>query len=325
MRAIKIIEPGPLATVQDRGRFGFRDKGVPVCGAVDQQAYRLGNLLAGNLFDAASIEITLGGFVAQFLGEAYFALTGAQTEARLNGRPLSTWKRHFGRIGEVIETGPPVSGLRTYLAVDGGIDVSPVMGSRSTFLRGGLGGLEGRALRKKDLLFFGDAPREDVTGKIFEIPAELVPAYGASAVLRVIPGPQIGRISPRGIDTFFSSEFVVSNRTDRMGSILCGPAIALACGADIISGSAFPGAVQIPGNGQPVVLGNDCQTTGGYVLAASVIDVDLSFAAQLFPGATVRFAEASLDEARLAFLKNEYRLKTLREKLKAGGRKCEWT
>jgi biotin-dependent carboxylase-like uncharacterized protein len=292
---------------------------------MDRQAFRLGNLLAGNCFDAASIEITMGGFVAEFQEDGHFALTGAETGARLNGRKLAGWRRHFARKGEIIETELPVSGLRTYLAVHGGIDVPAIMGSRSTFLRGGFGGLEGRALGRGDVLFLGDTARHTVI-QIYELPAELVPRYSGSTVLRVLPGPQIERLSPGGIDTFFSSQYVVSSRSDRMGSILCGPAVGLDRGADIISDGAFPGAVQVPGNGQPVVLGNDCQTTGGYVKAASVIDMDLSSAAQLPPGATVRFAAVSLDEARLAYLKNEYMLKRLCEKsVRTGGGKCAWT
>lgn len=185
-----------------------------------------------------------------------------------------------------------------------------VMGSRSTFLKGGLGGLKGRPLRRADLLFFFEpaAPGGEEAPSP-ELPSELIPKYCENAVLRVLAGPQIGRLSPRGIKTLFSSQYVVSSRSDRMGSILCGPAVELNCGGDIISDGAFPGAVQIPGDGQPVVLGNDCQTTGGFVKAAAVIEVDLPLAAQMGPGATVGFVEVSLDEARLAYLKNEYMLR----------------
>ena len=322
MRAIRIVETGVLATVQDEGRFGLRDRGVPVCGAMDRQALRLGNLMSGNYPGAAAIEITMGGFIAQFQGEACFALTGAKTEARINGRPLGDWNRHFAKNGDIIETGNPVSGLRTYLCVRGGIDVAPVMGSRSTFLKGRLGGLKGRALEREDLLFLGAPSPDGTQGPVLEFPAGLIPAYSESVVLRVLPGPQAGRITPRGIKTLYSSEYVVSSRSDRMGSILAGPAVELQCGADIISDGAYPGAVQIPGNGQPVLLGNDCQTTGGYVKAASVIEVDLPLAGQLAPGARVRLREVSFDEARLAYLKNEYLLKRLCESIaKAGGEK----
>ncbi len=326
MRAIRIIEPGALATVQDQGRFGFRDRGVPSCGAMDLQAFRLANLLVGNSPDAACVEITLGGFVAEFGEEACFALTGADTSARLNGRPMASWKPHFAQKGELLETGIPALALRTYLAVRGGIDVSPVMSSRSTFLKGGLGGLEGRAIKRGDVLFLGPFAHEGATGPICGLPAELIPDYSKNAVLRVLPGPQIERVSRSGLETFFSSEYVVSSRSDRMGILLCGPPVELSRGADIISDGAFPGAVQVPGNGQPVILGKDCQTTGGYVKVASVIEVDLSIAAQLAPGATVRFSEVSLDIARLAYLKNEYLIRRLYEKsATAGGKKCEWT
>ena len=314
MKALRIIEPGLLATVQDRGRFGYRDRGVPVCGAMDRQAFRLANLLAGNPSDLACIEITLGGFVARFEEEARFALTGADTRARLGGRNISAWRRHFARKGEVLVTEPPATGLRTYLGVSGGIEVSPVMGSRSTFLMGGLGGLAGRALKKGDLLSLGEAAGDKDLTFYPELPPELIPAYSGNATLRVLPGPQVRRLSARGLKTFFASEYTVSSRSDRMGSILSGPAVELDRGADIVSEGAWPGAVQVPGNGRPVILGNDCQTTGGYVKAASVIEVDLSLAAQLAPGATVRFAQVGLDEARLAYLKNEYMLQRLYEK-----------
>ncbi|MGC9197141.1 MAG: biotin-dependent carboxyltransferase family protein, partial [Syntrophobacteraceae bacterium] len=172
MRAIRIIEPGPLATVQDQGRFGFRDRGVPVCGAMDGQALRLANLLAGNGAHAACIEITLGGFEAQFLCDAHFALTGAKTAATCEGRPLSTWETHFAREGQIIQTGPALSGMRTYLAVEGGMDVPELLGSRSTFLRGNLGGFKGRSLRREDLLFLGDPGKTGASFAVFELPAE---------------------------------------------------------------------------------------------------------------------------------------------------------
>ncbi len=306
--------------MQDQGRFGFRDSGVPVCGAMDRQALRLANLLAGNGAHAACIEITLGGFAAQFLCDARFALTGAKTLAQCGGSPLPFWEVHFARKGEIIQTGPPVSGIRTYLAVQGGIDVPELMGSRSTFLRGNLGGFEGRSLRREDLLFVGEPGKTGPSFPVFKLPPELVPIYSANARLRVLPGPQIERLTPEGLQTLFSSEYVVSNRSDRMGAMLCGPAVELSRGGDIISEGAFPGAVQIPGNGQPVLLGSDCQTTGGYVKCAAVIEVDLPVAAQLGPGNTVGFVEVSLDEARSAYLKNEYLLARLYENsAKAGG------
>jgi biotin-dependent carboxylase-like uncharacterized protein len=287
---------------------------------MDRQALRLANLLAGNGAHAACIEITLGGFAAQALCDAHFALTGAKTEATCEGRPLANWETHFVRKGEIIQTGPSVSGMRTYLAVQGGIDVPEVMGSRSTFLRGNLGGFKGRSLRREDLLILGEPAKTGASFPVFKLPPELIPIYSPKARLRVLPGPQIERLTPRGVQTFFSSEYVVTNRSDRMGAMLLGPAVELSRGGDIISDGAFPGAVQIPGNGLPVILGSDCQTTGGYVKCATIIDVDLPVAAQLGPGNTVGFVGVTLDEARLAYLKNEYLFARLNEKsAKTGG------
>jgi biotin-dependent carboxylase-like uncharacterized protein len=310
LRAIRIIEPGPLATVQDLGRLGFGDKGVPMSGAMDQQALRIGNLLVGNPMGAACIEITLSGFRAQFQCGVHFALTGADVAASLDGHALSNWTCHFAEQGAFIELGLMALGFRTCLVIQGGIDVPPVMGSRSTFLRGRFGGFQGRPLRKEDILHLGDP----VGRPIREFPAGLIPAYSGRPVLRAVPGPQDDRISPHGLETFFSAEYEVSSRSDRMGSFLVGPVIEHKRGWDIISDGICPGAVQVPGNGQPVMLVNDCQTTGGYVKVATVIVADLSLAGQLGPGVRVGFEKVSLDQARLAYLRNEYLLRNFYEK-----------
>jgi len=310
LRAIRIIEPGPLATVQDLGRFGFRDKGVPMSGAMDQQALRVGNLLVGNPIGAACLEITLSGFWAEFQCGVHFALTGADMAASLDGHTLPTWTCCFAEQGAIIELGLPASGSRTCLVIQGGIDVPPVMCSRSTFLRGRFGGFHGRPLRKGDILRLGDP----VGRPIREFPAALIPPYSVHPVLRAVPGPQDDCISPCGLETFFSAEYEVSSRSDRMGSVLAGPIVEHKWGGDIISDGACPGAVQAPGNGQPVILGNDCQTTGGYVKVATIIAVDLSLAGQLGPGVRVRFEKVSLDQARLAYLRNEYLLRNFYEK-----------
>lgn len=310
MRALRIIEPGPLATVQDHGRFGFRDMGVPTSGAMDRQALRIGNLLVGNPGEAACIEITLGGFQAEFECAVHFALTGPEMEASLSGRALAAWGCHFAAEKDTIELASLASGSRACLVIQGGIDVPSVMGSRSTFLMGRFGGFEGRPLRKGDVLHIGTPSGRPVN----EFPEGLIIPYSARPVLRVVPGPQDGCISPNGLRTFFSAEYEVSSRSDRMGSVLCGPPIEHKWGGDIISDGTCPGAVQVPGSGQPVILGNDCQTTGGYVKVANVIAADLSLAGQLKPGVRVRFEKVSLDQAKLAYMKNEYMLRNFHER-----------
>ncbi len=310
MRAILIIDPGPLATVQDLGRFGFRDKGVPMSGAMDQQALRIGNLLVGNPVGAACIEITLGGFRARFQSRVHFAVTGPPAGANLNGSPLPVWTCCFAEKDSVIELYAPEFGSRSCLSIQGGIDVPPVMGSRSTFLRGRLGGFHGRPLQKGDSLYLGDP----VGKPVYEFPEGLIPPYSGRPVLRALPGPQDDCLSAKGLETFFSSEFEVSSRSDRMGSVMSGPMIEHKRGGDIISDGTCPGAVQVPGGGLPVILGNDCQTTGGYVKAATVIAADLPLAGQLKPGLGVRFVRVNFDQARLAYLKNEYLIRNFYEK-----------
>jgi biotin-dependent carboxylase-like uncharacterized protein len=281
---------------------------VPLSGAMDQQALRIGNLLCGNGGRAASVEITAGGLRAEFLCDAHFAVTGADAAVLLNRDAVSLWQAHRGREGDVLTVAWAASGLRAYLAVSGGIDVPTVLESRSTYLRGGFGGHEGRALATGDVLSLG---REIGKAKATPAPEELIPPYSGAPLLRVVMGPQDGRAAPEGRAAFLSGEYMVTARSDRMGSLLSGPTIALTAGADIISDGTCPGAVQVHGNGQPTILGADCQTTGGYVKIATVASADLPLAAQIVPGAWVRFREISLIDARELYLGNEYQMRKL--------------
>jgi len=310
LRAISILEAGPLATIQDRGRFGFRDRGVPVSGAMDQQALMVGNLLVGNEVGAAAIEITLGGFKAEFLGDAHFAVTGADQAPRLNHGPIANWTCHCAKAGDVLHLDYARFGLRSYLAVAGGMDVPEIMGSRSTYLRGGFGGYQGRALKKGDIL-----PLGETFGKpILALPAGLIPPYAEQPTLRVIPGPQDDYVTVQGMETFLSSLYEVTTRLDRMGIALSGPLIELRRGADIISDGTCAGAVQVHGNQQPTILAADCQTVGGYVKIATVISTDLPLLAQLPAGAKVRFASIDLLKAREIYLKNQFLLRSFYER-----------
>ncbi len=279
---------------------------------MDRAAFRLGNLLVGNAESAAGIEITAGGFRAEFLRDGCFAVTGADQDARLSGRPIANWRSHEAAGGDILALGCARSGFRSYLALAGGFDVALVMGSRSTYARGGFGGHEGRALKRGDILDCGPACGIPAA----EIPARLIPAYAGQAVLRVIPGPQDERIAPEGLDVFLSSPYEVTHRSDRMGCVLRGPAISLRDGADIVSDGTVPGAVQVPGNGQPVILGVDSQTTGGYVKIAVVIASDMPLLAQLAPGSSVRFEKIGLLEAREIYLKREFAYKRAASRLR---------
>lgn len=297
---LQIIKPGPLTTVQDQGRYGFQDRGVPVSGAMDQAAYRIGNLLVGNQGHEASLEITLGGFLARFLRDTWFALTAPASGARLNNRPIATWTCHRATEGDLLSLEYGKKGARWYLALAGGVEVPKVMGSRSTYLRAAFGGFHGRSLVPGDILESGP-PRGP--GLFFPPPLDLVPAYSPEPVLRVILGPQDDQIKAEGLSIFFKETYKVSQRSDRMGCVLEGPAIGHKTGPDIISdGTAF-GSIQVPGNGQPIILMADRQTVGGYVKIATVISIDLPLIAQSLPGFKIRFQAIGLEEARELVIK----------------------
>jgi len=301
LRTIRIIKPGPLTTVQDLGRSGYQDRGVPVSGAVDQYALRLGNLIVGNREGEAALEITLGGLEAEFVQDVSFALTGSESAARLNEEEVSFWRRIAASKGDRLIIDHSRTGARIYLALAGGIAVPPVMGSKSTYLRGGFGGYQGRALRKGDGLDCGPAREAGLP----EIPLGLKPAYSDNPTLRVVLGPQNEEITDQGLFTFRSYPYVLTRQMDRMGCRLEGPRITHRRGPDIISDGTSFGSIQIPGNGQPIILLADRQTTGGYVKIAAVIAVDWPLIAQALPGRTIRFETASLEEAQKSYFQRE--------------------
>jgi biotin-dependent carboxylase-like uncharacterized protein len=287
--------------------LGYQDRGVPVSGAVDQYALRLGNLIVGNREGEAALEITLGGLEVEFVQDISIALTGAESAARLNGEEVSFWRRIAVSKGDRLIIDHSRTGARIYLALAGGIQVPPIMGSRSTYLRGGFGGYLGRALRKGDSLDCGPTR----AAVIPEIPPGLRPAYSENPTLRVVPGPQDEEISDRGLFTFWSSPYILTGQMDRMGCRLQGPRITHRRGPDIISDGTSFGSIQIPGSGQPIILLADRQTTGGYVKIAAVIAVDWPLIAQGLPGWTIRFEAASLEEAQKSYFQRESALARL--------------
>lgn len=301
---IAVVKPGLLTTVQDAGRPGFRAYGMPVAGAMDRLSLSLANVLAGNAPGAAALEFTLLGGTYRFEEPAYVALCGADMQARLAGAPVGPWAGFPVGAGDELVLGGARSGVRAYLAVRGGIDVPEVLGSRSTYARGGVGGLDGRALKAGDVLRAGRSrgplPRSRT------LPPALAPVLGGEVRLRAIPGPQDQLFTEVGRAIFFGSEFRVTNRNDRMGYQLEGPSIQHLHGPDIVSDALVPGAVQVPGSGAPIVMTADAQTTGGYAKIATVIGPDLRLLAQARAGDPVRFESCTPDEA-VAALREERR------------------
>jgi len=312
--------PGMLTTVQDSGRWGYQGKGMPVAGAMDLQSFRLGNILAGNDENDAALEVTVLGptlYVAG--GEGMAAVTGADLGFRVNGRPAPMWTALAVKTGDILSFSGPVSGCRAYLCLSGGIDVPVVMESRSTYTRAKLGGFEGRALRKGDRVLCGEPRPLWKKCEGFVCPGELRAVYPPDAPLRVVPGPQEDLFTAKGIQTFYGSDYAVSNSADRMGYRMDGPEIEHTAAADIISDAIPLGAVQVPGHGQPIVMLADRQTTGGYTKIGVVCSVDIAALSQRLPGNGVRFVKISLDEA-LSLGKEEQRKRDELRRLRAAWR-----
>jgi antagonist of KipI len=294
---LEIRSPGILASVQDLGRQGFGQVGVAPSGAADSYACRLANLLVGNLESAASVEITLMGFQARFRHEAAFAITGADLQPSLNGRPLPMWTASLAAAGDELELPSAVCGCRAYLAVGGGFRVPAVMGSRATNIGAGFGGYRGRALKSGDRLP-GWAPQDHLHCAGRSVPDTLQAVYTSEWVLRVLPGPQADQFSPESIRRFHDTVFTVSGSSDRTGVRLEGPAVVPKSGApdSILSEGILGGAIQVPGDGRPIILLNET-VTGGYRKIAAVIAADLPLLGQLAPGDTVRFQATTPGQA----------------------------
>lgn len=299
--AFEVIEPGLFTTVQDRGRHGFQRFGVPVSGAMDQFALRAANLLAGNGENAAALEMTVIGPTLEFKGDAVVAVTGADLSAMLDGSPMPRWEAVSVAAGSRVSFHGMKDGIRGYLAISGGIDVPEVMGSRSTYVKGGFGGLNGAALSAGDVL---DTLAEANPARAMS-PDFHAPVYGTEHELRVILGPQDHGFDDEVISTLLASTFTVSLDSDRMGYRLEGPQIAHKGSPDIISEGNPPGAVQVSGDGVPTVLMADRGTTGGYTKLATVISADLGRLAQAVPGESVRFTAVGHDEAVAALEEQE--------------------
>ncbi|SFR13209.1 biotin-dependent carboxyltransferase family protein [Desulfoscipio geothermicus] len=313
MALLRIIKPGLLTTIQDRGRFHYQKWGVPVAGAMDEYALRVGNILVGNHENEGALEITLFGPEIEFLAPGLVAITGADLGARLNDLDCALWRSFRVRKGDILQFTGLRSGCRAYLAVAGGFKIPEIMGSKSTYLRGSIGGMDGRALREGDEL-----ENEIQVNNINLTVREAPPAYrykpANSQVVRVILGPQHDAFTQEGIMTFLDSEYKVAPESDRMGCRLDGPAIRHKNGADIISDGIAMGSIQVPGNGKPIIMLADRQTTGGYAKIATVITPDLWKIAQAKPGDSLRFTKVTLEQAHKIYRQYENNIRILAAK-----------
>jgi biotin-dependent carboxylase-like uncharacterized protein len=309
MPSVIIKSAGMLTTVQDKGRYGYQRFGMPISGAMDVFSLRLANALVGNETGAACLEATFTGPEIQFTADGAIALTGADMGPVHNGIPVAVNKALKVKRGDTLSFSGLKNGFRTYIAFAGGINVPEVMGSRSTYLRASLGGFSGRALEAGDELPLGEAK-----GRISEepIPDGLIPRYESDQTIRIISGPEVSRFTMDGIHSFLTSEYSITGKSDRMGYRLAGKSIShTADGADIISSGISRGTVQVPGNGQPIILMADRQTSGGYTRIACVISADLTLVAQMKPGDIVRVREITIDKAQELFVERDKLLRRL--------------
>lgn len=305
MKSCKVIKPGFFTTVQDIGRCGFQRYGVPVSGVMNNYAFVAANLLVGNKPNDACLEITLLGPELEFLNDAQIAITGAAFSPTVNGENVACWQTLQVCKGDVLSFGRLQSGCRAYVAVRGGVDVPVVLGSRSTYVRGGFGGFEGRRLKAEDVI---QAYKPSKLKSGFLMPQELVPHYDNELMVEVVLGPQSDYFTDRGLETLLSGIYTVTAESDRMGYRLDGAKVEQKDSLNMVSDAIPVGAVQVPRGGKPIIVMRDAQTTGGYPKIAIVITPDVSRLGQAKPNDKIQFSRISPSKARTKLL--EY-IKTL--------------
>jgi KipI family sensor histidine kinase inhibitor len=305
---ITILRPGLFTTIQDLGRWGHQASGVPVSGPMDYVSHRVANALVGNDVSAATLEVTLLGPELRIEDDTVVAIAGADLGANVDGAVLPPHRPVICRSGSVLKFGQRRGGTRAYVAVAGGIGVTPVLGSRATHVVCGLGGSSGRAVAAGDRLPIGNNPSSGA-GRGVDVP----PLGGAGgARLRVLPGPQEDHFPDHAHDLLRRTRFTITPQSDRMGYRLSGGRIPRVERREMISDATFAGAVQVPPSGDPILLMADRQTTGGYPQIATVITADLPLAGQLSPGDWVEFQVCTRREAMSALIAQEGRLLALR-------------
>ena len=297
---ITVNNPGVLTTVQDFGRFGYQQFGVSASGVMDPRAMSLANLLVGNPEDEAVLECTMMGPELVFDKANVIAVTGGNLQPMIDGAPIDNYRAVAVGKGQTLRFMGPKTGLRAYIAFAGGLDIEPVMGSRSTHMKAKIGGFQGRKLDKGDQIGFR-APKETLKNMDLRAMApEFVPR--PEYILRVVMGPQDDYFTETGIQTFLSEVYTLTPEFDRMGCRLDGPVIQHKDGGDIISDGIAFGAIQVPSAGTPIIMVADRQTTGGYTKIANVITADFRILGQLKAGDKVRFMKVSIQAAQDALL-----------------------
>lgn len=336
---ITFLKSGLLATVQDLGRYGYQKHGVIVSGAMDSFAHRMANLLVGNKESDPTLEFTLLGPVIKFEEDALVAICGGDLSPVIDGEPVGLWKQVWIRKGSELRFGQAKTGCRVYLAVAGSFLVPSVMGSTSTYLRAKIGGFKGRALESGDKLPFGEKSElsdrmikqliskeekvnESFTQANWSIARHYLSTHHLETPIRVLKGRQYELFSEKSKQQFASETFKITPQSDRMGYRLEGPGLEMEKQTEMLSEAVNFGSIQVPSEGNPIILLADRQTAGGYPKIAEVITVDLPTLAQLKPGNSLKFEFISPQEAQQLYIDREKLIRDLNFSilLKAGGK-----
>jgi len=306
---LKVLQPGLYSTIQDLGRLKFRSYGVTTSGAMDDFALRVGNRLVGNNQDEAGIELTFRGGEYLFMKDSVISVTGADLNPKVDGQDIPIWESLLIRKGSRLFFGNPSKGIRAYITIQGGINIPIILNSKSTDMKVGFGGLEGRRLKTGDMLCQNEERLDtDVVGSYFS-GTVIDDYYGwdlQTKMIRVLLGPDLDHFTKEGIETFLKSKYSISVKSDRKGYNLEGPKIAHSQkGPDITTNTTTVGAVQVPGQGTPIILLRDCQTVGGYAKIATVITPDIAVLANSAPGQQVSFCKVDIERAYLLYRNRE--------------------
>lgn len=302
----KVLKPGLQTTVQDLGRNGFRKFGVSPSGAMDSYSLQMGNLLVGNDLGEAALEAPLIGPVLLALQDVSIAICGGNLSPKINEGEIPLWKSIVIKKGQILSFGELKEGARTYISIAGGIHVPIVLNSKSTYLTGKFGGLEGRAIKKGDILYGNPFTRRNRN-----LHTKLIPRYMNPLTVRVIVGSHTDKFTSKGIEIFLTKEYSVTTQSNRMGYQLTGPQIEHSGAADIISDAIPLGGIQVPASGQPIILMAEHQTTGGYSRIGTVISADIPLLAQAKPGTRIRFKQVSLQTAQKLLIQGKNMITTL--------------
>ena len=305
--AFDIKNPGLATTVQDQGRTGHYNVGIPQSGSMDQYSAELGNALVGNTAREAVLECTYLGPVLTTDKDAVIAVTGAPVEVKINGESRPQWTRLLLRAGDELSFGVIRGGTRYYIAVQGGIDVPEVLGSRSTYSLGAIGGFQGRKLEAGDQVPVGAPVNAGALPAVDTIPDEFRPAFAKEQAVRIVLGLYDHRLTDEGLDNLLNGEWKVTPVADRMGLRYSGPGVKwkereqpFGAGSDpsnIVDAGYAVGSIQIPGGTQPIILHRDAVSGGGYAMVGTVISADMDLVARAAPGTSTRFVAVTLDEA----------------------------